>query len=142
MTDQYGPIDAVVIEFPDGVPTPGGFERLRQMTESGGLLLLDLEFVRRVGDRVEAVEIDALTTSAELDLEVWRGASSNLLGTDDLELLAGELVDGAVALIVVFENRWVLQLIEQWTDDGARLVLDGGLPLSEVEAALDATDHQ
>jgi hypothetical protein len=40
----------------------------------------------------------------------------------------------------VFENRWVLGLVDAWRRDGARLIADGGLTADDVVAALDATD--
>ena len=43
--------------------------------------------------------------------------------------------------MVVFENRWVLGLVDTWRREGARLIADGGLAADDVVAALDATEQ-
>jgi len=52
------------------------------------------------------------------------------------------MAPGAVSLAVVFENRWVIGVIDAWRQDGARLIADGGLPADDVVAALDATESE
>ena len=41
---------------------------------------------------------------------------------------------------MIYENRWVLGLVDAWRHDGARLIADGGLSAGELTAALDATE--
>ncbi|WP_165384904.1 hypothetical protein [Cryobacterium sp. SO1] len=45
-----------------------------------------------------------------------------------------------MAVVVIYENRWVLGLVNTWRRDGARLVANGGIPAGDLIAALDATD--
>ena len=47
---------------------------------------------------------------------------------------------GSVAAVVIYENRWVLGLVDAWRRDGARLIADGGISASDIVAALDATE--
>ncbi|MGB9375607.1 MAG: DUF6325 family protein [Jiangellales bacterium] len=138
--DALGPVDFVVVEFPDGTPAPGGFERLLALADQGVISILDVEFLRRDGDAVRTVAVSELPAAASVDLSVWDGASSGLLDDDDLAMVAEQMSDGAVAVAVVFENRWVLGVVGAWTDAGARLLLDGGVPASDLLAALDAAE--
>jgi hypothetical protein len=41
--------------------------------------------------------------------------------------------------VAIYENRWVLGLVDAWQHDGARLIADGGLSADDVVAALHAT---
>jgi len=47
---------------------------------------------------------------------------------------------GSVAVVVIYENRWVLGLVDAWRHDGARLIAEGGLSADDIVAALDATE--
>lgn len=47
---------------------------------------------------------------------------------------------GSVAVLVIYENRWVLGPVDAWRHDGAKLIANGGIPASDLVAALDATD--
>jgi hypothetical protein len=44
------------------------------------------------------------------------------------------------AAAVIYENRWVLGLVDAWRRDGARLIAEGGLSADDIVAALDATE--
>lgn len=47
---------------------------------------------------------------------------------------------GSVAVAVVFENSWVLGLVERWSQTGARLLFDGAVPVADLLDALDASE--
>jgi hypothetical protein len=47
---------------------------------------------------------------------------------------------GSVAVVVIYENRWVLGLADAWRRDGARMIASGGLSAADIVAALDAAE--
>ena len=47
---------------------------------------------------------------------------------------------GSVAVVVIYENRWVLGLVDAWRRDGAQLIANGGISASDIVAGLDATE--
>ena len=139
--DELGPIDFVVVEFPDGRPGAGGLRILLDLADRGVIQVLDLEFVaKNAGGEVTTVDLGELSGVA--DLAEWEGASSGLLDEADVAQVGASIAPGGVALVVVFENRWVLGVIDAWRRDGARLIADGGLAVDEVVAALDATEPE
>jgi Family of unknown function (DUF6325) len=139
--DELGPIDFLVVAFPGGRIGSGGFTTLLDLADRGVIQILDLEFVTKGHDGgVKSVAPRELSGSADVDLMAWDGASSGLLDASDFSQLAAALQPGDVGAIVVFENRWVLGLVDAWRQDGARLIADGGLAPDEVLAALDATE--
>ena len=140
-TDELAPIDFIVVEVPDGRVSPDGFEVLFDLADRGVVRVLDVEFVTKPsGGAATVVAVADLDLPAEVDLRAWDGASSGLLGADDIAEIGSELAPGSVAVAVVFENRWVLGVVDAWRRHGARLVADGGLSPDDVVAALDATE--
>jgi hypothetical protein len=140
--DELGPIDFFAVEFPDGRPSEAGFQMLLDLADRGVVEILDLEFIAKKADgSVSTVPVTELAVAGEVDLTVWDGASSRLLDDADIAEVGSALQPGGIAVAVVFENRWVLGLIDAWRQDGARLIADGGLAAEDVVAALDATER-
>ncbi|NCC95078.1 MAG: hypothetical protein EOM10_17725 [Opitutae bacterium] len=140
--DVLAPVNYVVVEFPNGQPTPGGFERLLDLADRRVIQVLDVEFLRRDTDGVQVIPATELPPAPGLDLGMWQSASSGLLDGDDLALIGEQMTAGAVAVVVVFENLWVLDVVRSWTAAGGRLLLDGGIPAGDLVAALDDAESQ
>lgn len=139
--DDLGPVDFLVIEFPDARVTPGGFEQLLALADQGVVGVLDLEFVASDGDgNVRTIELQELGDRGGADLSAWMGASSGLLDGTDLQQIASSLRPGSIAAVIIYENRWIFSVVDAWRREGARLIADGGLSPDELVAALDATE--
>jgi Family of unknown function (DUF6325) len=139
--EELDPIDFFAIEFPDGRPSAAGFQMLLDLVERGMIQILDLEFITKGrGGNVKTIPVSEV--SGEADLTIWDGASSGLLDEADIAQVGSALPDGGIALAVVYENRWVIGLVDVWRRDGARLIDDGGLPVDEVVAAHAATEPE
>lgn len=136
--DVLAPVDVVVVEFADGVATADGFDRLLDLVERNVIRVLDVEFVAKDAEGARVIDASDLPTGSGVDPDLWGGASSGLLDADDLAVIDAEIAEGSVAVVVVFENLWVLDLVAGWS--GARLVLDGAVPAGELVEALDATE--
>ena len=140
--DPLGPVDILVLGFPDGAPHPAGFDQLSELIEAGTVRLLDLELIRRDASGVHLVSPADLPARQGFDADFWTGASAGLIDTDDLDVLASELEVGELALVLVIEQQWVLGLIGAWTRTGARLIADGGVPAQDLLDALDAAEER
>ena len=139
--DELGPIDFLAIEFPGEHISAPGFEQLLSLADQDVIDILDLEFITRdSAGNASKVEVDKLANPDGVDLSAWRGASSGLLDRTDVDEIAAQIQPGSVAAVIVYENRWVLSLVNTWRRDGARFIADGGISASEVVAALDATE--
>ena len=136
--DLLAPVDAVVVEFADGVVTADGFDRLLDLVDRNVIRILDVEFISKGPDGAQVVGVSALPARPELDLSAWNGSSSGLLDADDIALVGDEIAEGSIAVVVVFENVWVLDLVANWP--GARMVLDSGVGTDDLLDALDALD--
>jgi len=140
--DWLGPVDLLVIGFPDGNLASGGFEQLASLVNSGTVRVLDFEFVRKSASGAEVVEVEDLHKVEGFDAGFWVGASSHLLGADDLDELAAELGDGELALVLLIEQQWLAGLVDTWVAGGARVVAEGGVPAQELLDALDAAEQR
>lgn len=144
MSDEFiemGPIDYIVVEFPGNRMTGEGFPLLVDLVDRGLIRILDLMFVRKEEDgSVVGLEIADLTGDGALDLAVFQGASSGLLGQDDIEEAGNALEPGNSAGILVYENLWAAPFAAALRRGGAQLVASGRIPVPAVLAALDATE--
>jgi Family of unknown function (DUF6325) len=139
--DEMGPIDYVVLEWPGDAPVTGEvMPLLLDLVERGTIRILDIGIIVKdadgsvtTGDLVELAEQDA--GLAEFD-----GASSGLLGQDDLEQAAAAVEPGTVAAVLVWENRWAAPVAAALRRSGGQLVATGRIPVQAIIASLDATE--
>ncbi len=139
--DQLGPIDYLVLEFPGSRMTGEAFPILVDLVDRGIVRILDLVFVSKGEDgSVVGLEIADLDGDGELDLAVFEGASSGLLGEDDIEEAGTVLAPGSSAGILVYENAWAGPFASAMRRGGGQLVASGRIPVQALLAALEATD--
>jgi hypothetical protein len=139
--DELAPIDYLVVEFPDGRIGSEGFGALLDLADRCVIRILDVEFVAKVGDGAATrIPVTALPPTDGLDLSIWDGASSGLFDDDDIAEIGARVSPDSLAVVVVYENLWVLGLVGAWRRQGARLIADSGLGVDELIAALDATE--
>ena len=139
--DETGPIDYVVIEFPGNRMTGEGFPLLIDLVDRGIIRILDLKFVMRELDgSVTAIEIADFDGDGELDLAIFEGASSGLIGPDDIDEATSIIEPGNSAGIIVYENVWAAPFAVALRRGGAQLVASGRIPVQAILAALDASE--
>jgi hypothetical protein len=132
-----GPVDFLAVELPDGRVGADGVDRLLDLSDRGVIAILDVEFVaRRADGTVERVAARELRAAEGVDLGLWDDASAGLLDDDDVAQLGAELAPGGIAVVIVFENRWVLGLADAWCRDGGRLLGDGGIGVDALMTSL------
>jgi hypothetical protein len=139
--DQMGPIDYLVVEFPGSRMNGKMFPLLLDLVDRGLVRILDLAFIRKETDgSVAGLELTDLDGDGELDLAAFEGASSGLIGADDIQEAGGVLESGSSAAILVYENLWAAPLAREVRLSGGQLVASGRIPVQAVLAALDAAE--
>lgn len=137
--DLFGPIEYLVVEFPNGKIDPEGFEQVLALVDARTIRILDLEFVVKYAGG-HATVFDAGELSIDnFDATDFEGASSNLLDAGDLAVIAGDVSVGSIAAVLVYEELALLPAIESWTRQGGRVITEGHLDLDEFAAALTDT---
>jgi hypothetical protein len=136
--DEMGPIDFLVVEFPGSRMTGKVLPALLDLVDRGLIRVLDLRFVRKELDgSVTGLALADLDGDGQLDPVIFEGASSGLLGTDDLDEAASALEPGNSAGILVYENLWAAPFASEVRRSGGQLVASGRIPIQAMIAALD-----
>jgi hypothetical protein len=137
---EMGPIDYLVIEWPDRQPTGTAAPLLVDLVDRGLIRLLDLAFIAKGEDgSVTRMEIADLGEEVE-EFAVFVGANSGLLGDEDTDEAAAALEPGTSAALLVYENLWAAPFATAVRRSGGQLVASGRIPVQAVLAALDAAE--
>jgi hypothetical protein len=140
--DELGPIDIVVIAYPAGAPMTGeAVPMLLDLVDRGIIRVLDALFVRQNKDGTfsgfEATDLDSDSLG---DFKVFEGASSGLLGEDDVAAVGETLEPGSAAVMIVYENRWAAPFAAAVRRNGGVLVANHRITVQELMDALDTAD--
>jgi uncharacterized membrane protein len=141
--DQTGPIDYLVVEFPGNRMTGEAFPLLVDLVERGLIRIFDFVFVRKELDgSVVAMSLTDVDRDGSLDLRVFEGASSGLVGQDDFEEVGNIIEPGSSAGILVYENVWAAPFAAALRRSGGRLVAAGRIPVHDLVETLDALEAE
>jgi hypothetical protein len=140
--DELGPIDIVVIAYPASAPMTGeAVPMLLDLVDRGIIRVLDALFVRQNEDGTfagfEATDLDSDSLG---DFKVFEGASSGLLGEDDVAAVGETLEPGSAAVMIVYENRWAAPFAAAVRRNGGVLVANHRITAQELMDALDTAD--
>ncbi len=138
---EMGPIDYMVLEWAGDQPVTGEvMPRLLDLVDSGIIRILDIAFLVKDEDGSVAAMDFADAARRDAGLADFEGASSGLLGQDDLEEAAAALEPGTVAGVLVWENRWAAPVAVALRRSGGQLVASGRIPVQAIVASLDAIE--
>jgi hypothetical protein len=138
---DVGPIDFLAVEFPDGQLKGEGLAAIIDLVDRGIIRVLDLRVVRKETDgTLTAAALSDFDGDGLLDLAVFAGVESGLLGDDDLQDAADLIEPGSAVAVLVWENTWAGPFVSAMRRAGAELISSGRIPAANVIAALDALD--
>ena len=139
---EMGPIDYLVIEFPGNRMTGEGWPILVDLVDRGIIRILDLAFIRKDEDgSVSGLTLQDLGEDG-VELTAFEGASSGLLGDDDLAEAAAAVEPGCSAGVLLFENTWAAPFAAAMRRSGGELVAFGRIPINALMAALETEDDE
>jgi hypothetical protein len=133
---EMGPIDYVVLEWPQNVTPTGVTDHIVDLVDRGVVRVLDIAFI----SKDEAGNIIALDISEHDTFGPFEGASSGILADEDLEDAGEALEPGTAAAVLVWENRWAAPLATALRKSGAQLVASGRIPVQAILASLEAAE--
>ncbi|HEX6715213.1 MAG TPA: DUF6325 family protein [Thermoleophilaceae bacterium] len=138
--EEMGPIDYVVLEWPDKQPDGSAVPLILDAVDRGLIRILDVAIMAKGDDgSVAAIDFGDLDGDATSFTE-FEGASAGLLGQEDLEEAAAALQPGTSAAVLVWENRWAAPIAVALRRSGGQLVASGRIPVQAILASLDAVE--
>jgi Family of unknown function (DUF6325) len=139
-SNEMGPIDYILVEWPGRQPNGEVAPHLVDLVDRGLIRILDVAFIAKDEDgTVAGIELSDLGDGAG-ELTLFEGASSGLIGDDDLGEAGAALEPGTSAALLVFENSWAAPFAAAVRRSGGQLVASGRIPVEAVLAALDAAE--
>jgi hypothetical protein len=140
--DELGPIDIVVIAYPADAPMTGDAVPIFvDLIDRGIIRVLDVLFVMQNEDgTVSGFEATDLDGDSIGDLKIFEGASSGLLGEDDVASVGETLEPGTAAVMIVYENRWAAPFAAAVRRNGGVLVANHRITAQELMDAIDTAD--
>jgi hypothetical protein len=140
--EVLGPIDVVVIGYPPGAAMKGDAVPIFiDLVDRGIIRVFDALFVRKNEDgTVSGIDFGQLDEDTGGDLTVFDGASTGLLGNEDVEAVAAELEPGSGAAIIVYENRWAAPFAAAVRRNGGVLIATERISGQDLLDALEAAE--
>ena len=139
--EDMGPVDYVLIEFPDGQPKGQAAPLLLDLVDRGLIRILDLMFISKDADgTTTAVEIADIDGDGAPDFMVFEGASSGLLSEEDKDEAGNAMEPDTAALLLVFENRWAAPFAKAMREAGGQLVAFDRIPIQALLASIEAAE--
>ena len=139
---ELGPVDIVVIGFPPDAPMTGeAIPLLLDLVDRGIIRVLDVLFVMENEDGTfSGFEAQDLESERIGDFKVFEGASSGLLGKDDVATAAEAIEPGTAAVMIVYENRWAGPFVAAVRRNGGMLIDNQRIPAQDLMDALDTVE--
>ena len=139
---ELGPIDIVVIAFPADAPMTGdSVPLLMDLVKRRIIRVLDVRFVMKEADGTfSGFEARDLSDKGVGDFVEFEGASSGLLGDDDVQHAADAIEPGSAAVLIVYENSWAAPFAASVRRNGGELVANVRVTVDQLVEALDAAE--
>jgi hypothetical protein len=141
MPVPIGPVEYLIVAFPDNQFNGEIAPALADLVESGTIRILDLVFVTKDADGnvavVEFDEHDGLRAFAEIDGEV-----GGVVSHEDIDHATHDLPANSSAAVLVWEDVWATPFAEAMRDSGAVLIEAARIPHDLIEplvAELEST---
>ena len=138
-TEELGPVDYLVIEFPAGQQnfTGEAAEELARLSESGVIRVLDLLILARTRT-ARSTRSRSTTPPPSTQIRALEADIAEILAAEDVELLAEAMEPGSVAGVLVFENRWAAPFAAATRRAGGQLIANGRIPIQAIAASIEA----
>jgi hypothetical protein len=138
--EELGPVDIVVIGYPAGAPMTGSAaQALLDEVDRGTIAVLDALFVTKNDDGTfSGFDATGLEQGSVGDFQVFEGASSGLLGDDDISTAAEAIEPGTSAVMIMYENRWAVPFISAVHQNGGVFIDAQRIPHQDLIDAVAA----
>ena len=139
--DELGPVDYVIVEFPDGASSFTGemAAELVSLSNAGTIRVIDVLILTKNEDgSVDAAELSDIEELGAL--EQVEAELAELLAEDDVLHLAAAMEPGSVAGVLIYENLWAAGFASAARRSGGQLIANGRIPIQAIIASIEADE--
>ena len=136
-----GPIDFVLLEFPDDADTKACGDVLMDLVRRDVVRLYDLLVIRKALDgSYSGIDLTDVTSAGIGGFTAFEGARSGLLHDDDVRAVAELMRPGSMAALLLYENTWAAPLVGAVLDAGGELIASQRIPAPDVLEAVERVE--
>ncbi|MFC5949060.1 DUF6325 family protein [Pseudonocardia lutea] len=133
-----GPIDFVLLEFPDDADTKACGDILMDLVRRDVVRLYDLLLIRKALDgSYSGIDLTDVTSAGVGGFTAFEGARSGLLHDDDVRAVAEMMRPGSMAALLLYENTWAAPFVGAVLEAGGELVASQRIPAPDVLEAVE-----
>jgi hypothetical protein len=139
--DELGPVDYIVVEFPQGASNFTGemTAELLALVDSGSIRVIDVLILTKDEDgSVDAMELSDVGELGEL--QAIEAQLAELLAEEDVEHLAAAMEPGSTAGVLIWENLWAAPFASAARRSGGQLIANGRIPIQAIIASIEADE--
>jgi hypothetical protein len=137
----HGPVDFVLIEFPDDRLTGRAAQEVLRLVDSGTIRLFDVLVVGKdSAGSAYAVDMAEVAAQELGGFESLAWARSGILSDDDMQEAAGAMEPGRLAVLIVYENTWAVPFVAAARESGGEMIASARIPAQDVMDALEALE--
>jgi hypothetical protein len=137
--DELGPVDWIVVEFPESKFTGQIAPTLKDLVDRELIRVLDLIFLTKDKDGgYEVFEAADMEDSDIGELRAFETELAMLLSEQDVIDLVETIEPGSSAAVLVWENLWAAPFGAAVRHAGGQLAASGRIPIQAVIAAAEA----
>jgi hypothetical protein len=141
--DELGPVDWIVVEFPESKFTGEIAPILADLVERDLVRVLDLLFLIKDQDGgFEVFEASDMDPSEIGELRAYETDLAMLLSEQDVIDLAETLEPGSTAAVLVWENLWAAPFGSAVRHAGGQLAASGRISTQAIIAAIEADEAE
>ena len=137
---DIGPVEILVVSFPDSQFTGEIAPALAELVETGTIRVIDLVFITKSADgEVLGVELSDLDEATGAAFRPHVEEPSGMLSDEDIAHLGAELKPNSSAAILLFEHVWATRFRDAVLGSGGELVASIRIPKEVVDEVLAAS---
>ena len=138
---EVGPIDYLVVEYPESGPTGEALPHLLDVVRRGIIRVLDMAIIVKNEDgSYVQMDLADVTPVIAAELGLLDGSATGLLDDDDLAEAASVLMPGRIGAVIVYENTWAAPFATALRRAGGETVAGGRIPVQDILDTLDAIE--
>jgi hypothetical protein len=131
---SYGPIELLVVGFPDSKPTGLVAPAIAELVESGLIRIIDIMFIQKDANGVVTeTELSELAEDVYVVFDPLVSDLAGLLTTDDAQRLGAALAPNTAAGVMLFENVWAKSFADAVAAANGQVILNERIPRAVIE---------